>query len=64
MPPVAEIAATPVALAGEKTVTITEREYNSLRATADLLQHMDILEFTLKNRDSKGKTSLEEAFQK
>lgn len=54
-------SATPSSLSREPTITITEREYESIRATAELVQHVDLYRFTLKNRDSKGKVPLEEA---
>lgn len=54
-------SATPSSLLREPTITITEREYKSIRATAELVQHVDLYRFTLKNRDSKGKVPLEEA---
>ena len=46
----------------EPTVTISAREYSALKATAELLQHMDVYKFTLQARDAKGKVPLEEAF--
>jgi hypothetical protein len=46
----------------EKTVTIPEREYQSLLATAQLFQQSEIFQFTVKNLASKGEVPIEEAF--
>ncbi len=35
----------------QSLVTITKTEYGSLRATAELLQHRDVYDFTLKELD-------------
>jgi hypothetical protein len=47
----------------EKTVTISEKEYLSLLATAELFQQSEIFQFTVKNLTSKGEVPLEEAFR-
>ena len=48
----------------EPTVTISKREYDSLRACAELLRHPDIIEFTLKNLGEPGEIPIEEALKK
>jgi hypothetical protein len=49
----------------EETVTISKKEYQSLKVCAELIQHPDVLKKTLEAAQSKGPTSsLEEAFKK
>lgn len=49
----------------DETVTISKKEYESLKACAELIQHPDVLKKTLDAAQSKGSTiSLEEAFKR
>lgn len=46
----------------EKTVQISETEYNSLKAAAELLRHPEVLLYTLSTVGGPRGQSLEEAF--
>jgi hypothetical protein len=53
-------------VSNESTIAISEREYNTLRATAELLNHLDVFQFTLRTMGETGETgrmSLEDAFR-
>lgn len=48
----------------EKTVTISRKEYQSLKASAELIRYPDVLRNTLDELRSEGpKVSLEDAFK-